>query len=47
MTANFDMIQKFTPLIERKLKERKVVNRPMTYAEKILYAHLWEPATVL
>ncbi|MGB5850389.1 MAG: aconitase family protein, partial [Ignavibacteriaceae bacterium] len=43
MTANFDMIQKvydgFRDNIE---KARKVLDRPMTYTEKILYAHLWE-----
>jgi aconitate hydratase len=32
---------------ERVLAAKKVLNRPMTYAEKILYAHLWsEKATV-
>ena len=46
MTANFDMIQKvYSTYREKVERARKVVNRPMTYAEKILYAHLWEPAT--
>lgn len=46
MTANFDMIQKVYSAYRDKVESaRKVVNRPMTYAEKILYAHLWEPAT--
>lgn len=46
MTANFDMIQKVYSAYRDKVESaHKVVNRPMTYAEKILYAHLWEPAT--
>lgn len=46
MTANFDMIRKVYSAYRDKVESaRKVVNRPMTYAEKILYAHLWEPAT--
>ncbi len=44
MTANFDMIQKVYSAYREKVKKAsKVVNRPMTYAEKILYAHLWDP----
>ena len=43
MTANFDMIKKVYEGYRDKLeKARKVLNRPMTYTEKILYAHLWE-----
>jgi aconitate hydratase len=43
MTANFDMIQKVYEGYRDNLeKARKVLNRPMTYTEKILYAHLWE-----
>ncbi|KAF0151859.1 MAG: aconitate hydratase [Ignavibacteria bacterium] len=43
MTANFDMIKKVYAQFHNKVtKARKVVGRPMTYAEKILYAHLWE-----
>ena len=45
MTANIDMIKKV--YAEMKTKQdaaRDVLGRPMTYAEKILYAHLWEPA---
>lgn len=49
MTANFDMIKKVYAQFQNKVtKARKVVGRPMTYAEKILYAHLWEmPKTPL
>jgi aconitate hydratase len=43
MTANFDIIKKVYEGYKDKLeKARKVLNRPMTYTEKILYAHLWE-----
>jgi len=46
MTANFDMIQKIYAGFRDKVEHaRKAVGRPLTYAEKILYAHLWEPAT--
>lgn len=46
MTANFDMIRKFYSSYREKLKDvRKVLNRPMTYAEKVLYTHLWENPT--
>lgn len=45
MTANFDMIKRVYAGFEKKVKNaRKVVGRPLTYAEKILYAHLWNPA---
>jgi aconitate hydratase len=45
MTANFDMIQKVYARLINKINEaRKIVGRPLTYTEKILYAHLWEPA---
>jgi aconitate hydratase len=45
MTANFDMIQKvYAGLIDKINEARKVVGRPLTYTEKILYAHLWDPA---
>lgn len=45
MTANYDMIQKIYDEIRNKLDSaRKILNRPMTYAEKVLYTHLWEPA---
>ncbi|MFZ1289099.1 MAG: aconitate hydratase [Melioribacteraceae bacterium] len=46
MTANFDMIQKVYNNFEAKIDAaRKVLNRPMTYTEKILYTHLWEKVT--
>lgn len=45
MTANFDMIQKMYAGFKKKVDNaRKVVGKPLTYAEKILYAHLWNPA---
>ncbi len=45
MTANLDMIKGVYSQIKKKVETaRKVVGRPMTYAEKILYAHLWNPA---
>ncbi len=46
MTANFDMIQKIYAGFKDKVENaRRVVGRPLTYAEKILYAHLWGPVT--
>lgn len=46
MTENIDMIQKFYGEFEGKLeKVRKVVGRPLTYAEKVLYTHLWDETT--
>ncbi len=43
MTENIDMIQKVYGSLNEKLeKVRKIVNRPLTTAEKILYTHLWE-----
>lgn len=43
MTANIDMIKKVYSTFQKKVDHaRKVVGRPLTYAEKILYAHLWE-----
>ncbi|NNG27192.1 MAG: aconitate hydratase [Ignavibacteriaceae bacterium] len=42
MTANFDMIQNAYEGYKAKLEiVRKILNRPMTYAEKVLYSHLW------
>jgi len=42
MTANFDMIQNvYAHLKEKQDKAREVLSRPMTYAEKVLYSHLW------
>ena len=46
MTANFDMIKKVYDNYKGKLTEiRKVVNRPLTYAEKVLYTHLFDKPT--
>jgi len=43
MTANFDMISSFYNNYREKLTAtRKVLNRPLTYAEKVLYTHLWD-----
>ncbi len=45
MTTNFDVINKVFEEYRGKIEQtQKVLNRPMTYAEKILYAHLWKPA---
>jgi aconitate hydratase len=46
MTANYDMIKKVYSGYKEKLTEiRKVINRPLTYAEKVLYTHLYTNAT--
>ena len=46
MTANYDMIKKVYSNYKSRLSEvRKVVNRPLTYAEKVLYTHLYDKAT--
>jgi aconitate hydratase len=46
MTSNYDMIKKVYANYRSKLAEiRKVVNRPLTYAEKVLYTHLYDKAT--
>jgi aconitate hydratase len=46
MTANFDMIKNYYSGFRTKLSDaRKVLNRPMTYSEKVLYTHLWEKPT--
>jgi aconitate hydratase len=45
MTANIDMIQKvYAQMGSKQEAARKVLSRPMTYAEKVLYAHLWSEA---
>jgi aconitate hydratase len=45
MAANLDMIKKVYSGFRNKVDlSQKVVGHPMTYAEKILYSHLWEPA---
>jgi len=46
MTANYDMIKKVYSNYKDRLNEiRKIVNRPLTYAEKVLYTHLYDKAT--
>ncbi len=43
MAANIEMIKKVYSEYRSKVETaRKVLNRPLTYAEKILYTHLWE-----
>lgn len=43
MAFDIDMIKKvYSRYDERIAAARKVVNRPLTLAEKILYAHLWD-----
>ena len=46
MTANFDMIKTVYNNYREKLTDiRNVLNRPLTYTEKILYTHLWNNPT--
>src|SRR5574338_915323 len=46
MTPNIDMIKKVYSNYKIKLSEiREVVNRPLTYAEKVLYTHLYDKMT--
>ncbi len=46
MTSNLDMIKSVYNNYRAKLTDiRKVLNRPMTYSEKVLYAHLWNDPT--
>ncbi len=46
MAENFDMIQKvYAGFSDKVNKAREVLGRPMTYAEKILYSHLWDATT--
>ncbi|HSP87398.1 MAG TPA: aconitase family protein, partial [Ignavibacteriaceae bacterium] len=43
MAANIEMIKKVYAEYKRKLTSvRGIVNRPLTFSEKILYTHLWE-----
>jgi aconitate hydratase len=43
MTANLDMIKKvYSDYKEKLQKIRQLLNRPLTYSEKILYTHLWD-----
>ena len=46
MAANIEMIKKvYSEFKDNIDNTRKVLNRPLTYAEKILYAHLWNKPT--
>lgn len=46
MTANIEMIKSVYSGYEAKINAaREVLGRPMTYAEKVLYSHLWAPPT--
>ena len=43
MAYDIDMIKKvYETMPERVKQARKVIGRPLTYAEKILYTHLWQ-----
>ena len=43
MAFDIEMIKKvYAHIPERVDKAREIVGRPLTLAEKILYAHLWE-----
>ncbi|MDP5140930.1 MAG: aconitase family protein, partial [Spirosomaceae bacterium] len=43
MAFDFDMIkQVYAKFPERVAAARKIVNKPLTLSEKILYAHLWD-----
>jgi aconitate hydratase len=44
MTADLDIIRKVYNSLKEKVKEsRKILGRPLTLTEKILYSHLWTP----
>src|SRR4030067_1735897 len=43
MAANIEMMKKMYSEYKGKLESvRKIVNHPLTFSEKIIYAHLWE-----
>ena len=43
MTASIDMIRSIYGSLEDKIDNaKKIIGRPLTLAEKILYSHLWE-----
>ena len=47
MTMNLDMIQRlYAALPGKTAAARALLGRPLTFAEKILYSHLWETAEV-
>jgi aconitate hydratase len=46
MIPNFDMVKSAYNNYREKLTDiRKVLNRPLTYSEKVLYTHLWNKPT--
>lgn len=46
MTSNSIMIKHIYSNFRKKIEEiRKVINKPLTYAEKVLYTHLWNDPT--
>ncbi|MFA6235428.1 MAG: aconitase family protein, partial [Bacteroidota bacterium] len=46
MTMNFDMIQRvYSGLPGKVSAARTLLGRPLTFTEKVLYAHLWETPT--
>ena len=47
MVLDIDMLKKFyASYSEEVSKARKVLGRPMTYAEKVLYSHLYDKASI-
>ena len=45
MTMNFDMIKRVYDSMPNKIEAaRKILNRPLTYTEKILFSHTWNDA---
>lgn len=43
---DINLIKKVYSTFKQKVDDaKKILNRPMTYAEKILYAHLWKPTS--
>ena len=43
MAFDIDVIRNVYAKMSSKIKKaRKLVGRPLTYAEKILYSHLWD-----
>ena len=46
MAFDFNMIKEVYSNIVKNVEEaRKFVNKPLTLSEKILYSHLWHPAS--
>ena len=46
MAFDFNMIKEVYSNIVKNVEEaRKFVNKPLTLSEKILYSHLWDPAS--